>query len=71
MSKPDSRWTRFRRRLSVKIEPAPDEGEAWCMDCALNGGHSLVVSSAGAPLHVERHHREDPGGDLYVISRSP
>jgi hypothetical protein len=66
---PDAPWTRFRRWLSATIEPRPSAGEAWCMDCVLNAGRTRIVSSSGASLHVERHHEEDPGGELYVIAR--
>jgi hypothetical protein len=55
VSSPYSLLTRLRVRLARRIEPYPDAGEAWCMDCALNGGRTLIVPSSGHREHVELH----------------
>ena len=60
MSKPNSRLTRFRRHLAHVIEPGPAAGEAWCVDCAMNDGRTLIVSADGFRDHAGEH-RELPG----------
>jgi hypothetical protein len=52
---PNSRLTRFRRRLAQIIEPLPANGEGWCIDCTLNGGRTLVISPDGYRQHVSEH----------------
>jgi hypothetical protein len=55
MTRPDSLLTRLRRQLARIIEPGPDPGEAWCLDCALNEGRTLIVSADGFRDHAGQH----------------
>ena len=55
MADPDSRLTGFRRWLAQRIEPLPDAGEAWCVDCTLNGGRTALLSATGYEDHASRH----------------
>jgi hypothetical protein len=71
MSDPNSRSTRFRRRLARVITPGPAPGEAWCVDCALNEGRTLVVSADGTWDHIRRHTRELPGRRVGIQSAWP
>jgi len=60
MSNPYSRLTKIRFALSRKLDPYPDKGEAWCMDCVLNDGRTLILNAAAHSDHVEAH-REASG----------
>ena len=55
MSRPNSLATRVRQRLVAWLEPMPDVNEAWCVNCALNGGRTVIVPSRAARAHVEQH----------------
>jgi hypothetical protein len=55
MSNPNSLWTRYRRILAALIEPHPDPGEGWCVDCSLNGGRTVVLPADGLEEHTELH----------------
>jgi hypothetical protein len=71
MSDPNSRLTRLRRRAARIVEPRPDPGEAWCTDCTLNDGRTLVVSADGMREHAERHVREEPAGMVSLQATWP
>ncbi len=60
MSNPYSRLTKIRFALSRRLDPYPDRGEAWCMDCTLNGGRTLILNAAAHHEHVDAH-REASG----------
>lgn len=49
--------------LARMIEPRPDPGEAWCLNCALNGGRTAILSADGARDHGRQHE----GGGLVRI----
>lgn len=55
MASPYSLLTRIRARVATWLEPYPDKGEAWCVNCALNGGRTLVLPSTGHAHHVMQH----------------
>lgn len=55
MTRPNSRTTRLRTWLARKIEPWPPAHEAWCQDCILNGGRTLVIGPGGFEAHSLRH----------------
>lgn len=59
-TKPDSALSRLRRWASDLIDPKPDRGEAWCIQCSLNGGRTLILSADSLVSHREKH------GDDYV-----
>jgi hypothetical protein len=71
MTKPDSPLTGFRRWLARAISPSPDPGEAWCEHCALNDGHTLLVSADGMSDHARRHTEENPGGTISYTASWP
>jgi len=52
---PDSRMAKLRILLAAALDPMPDPGEAWCMDCALNGGRTQVLTATGYMTHVQLH----------------
>jgi hypothetical protein len=58
--RPDSRFTRFRRRLAKRIEPLPPEGEAWCINCVLNDGKTLILPANSGIQHVDAHRDSPP-----------
>lgn len=39
----------------VLIEPGPDAGEAWCVDCRLNEEKTLLIPANSARRHAEKH----------------
>jgi hypothetical protein len=53
---PNSRWSRFRYLLAQWIEPTPDPGESWCVDCSLNSGRTLVLPADSIIQHARRNH---------------
>lgn len=55
MASPYSPLTRIRARLATWLEPYPDKGEAWCVNCTLNGGRTLIVPATGHAHHVMQH----------------
>jgi hypothetical protein len=63
---PGSLLTWMRWRLSRWLEPEPDPGEAWCMECALNGGRTLLLPADGHEIHAERH-GELPGTGVVIM----
>jgi hypothetical protein len=58
MANPHSPLTKIRARLATWLEPYPDRGEAWCVNCALNGGRTLIVPATGHARHVMQHRDE-------------
>jgi hypothetical protein len=60
MASPYSRLTKIRFALSRRLDPYPDKGEAWCMDCTLNDGRTLILNASAHSDHVEAH-REASG----------
>jgi len=55
MTRPASALTRLRIRLARALEPRPDPGEAWCLNCAVNNGRTLVLSVDGKDAHLAQH----------------
>lgn len=66
MANPHSRLTKVRFALSRWLDPYPDRGEAWCMDCVLNDGRTLILNAAGHAGHVERHREASEGSGKWV-----
>lgn len=64
MAKPNSLTTIIRRRLARIIDPLPPGEEAWCIDCTLNDGWTLVVPPAAVFIHLRMH--KDRADDVYV-----
>lgn len=59
MNKPNSRSSRVRKWISRKIDPVPDKGEAWCINCSLNDGRTLVIQTSQIEYHVSTHTGEN------------
>jgi hypothetical protein len=57
MTNPNTFITRFRRKLVKLIEPMPDAGEGWCIDCTLSPGRKRTVVFPADALenHVSNH----------------
>jgi hypothetical protein len=56
--KTGSRWMTFRNllaRAARAIEPQPPAGEAWCVNCSLNGGRTLVIPVNRYGPHLQSH----------------
>jgi hypothetical protein len=68
MADPNSMMTRARLLLVQWLDPSPDNGEAWCVSCTLNGGRTLIVPAPGHLRHVELH-REQQGNRSYLAIR--
>ncbi len=71
MTDPNSSLTRFRRRLAACLDPGPDAGEAWCVNCTLNGGRSLVMPADSSVKHIEMHQRENPKAHIAIKTAWP
>lgn len=70
MAKPNSLTTLLRRWLAEEIKPYPNKGEAWCQDCVMNDGDTLVLDSSIAMNHLNAHrgmpgHRVSMIGNIY------
>jgi hypothetical protein len=59
MAQPYSLLTRFRQWLDVYIDPSPDPGEGWCINCGLNDGRTIVLSADGVNDHINVHKEAD------------
>jgi len=68
MANPYSLLTKIRFALSRRLDPYPDRGEAWCMDCALNGGRTLILNASGHSDHVEAHREASGDGEWVGIA---
>lgn len=55
MANPNSLLTKIRFHLARWLDPFPDRGEAWCMDCAVNNGRTLILNANGHADHVRQH----------------
>ena len=69
MANPHSLLTLVRFRLARWVDPYPDKGEAWCMDCVLNGGRTLILNAAGHPVHVAQHRDAIDRGETAISIR--
>ncbi len=58
MTNPNSRLTRLRQRLVRWLEPQPYLHEAWCQDCMLNQGRTLVLGVGAIRAHTQSHMRQ-------------
>lgn len=68
MASPYSPLTKIRARLATWLEPYPDKGEAWCVNCTLNGGRTLILPATGHTHHVMLH-RDQQGMPSTVAIR--
>ena len=59
MTNPNSLLTKIRRVLADKIDPMPDFGEGWCIDCSLSEGKTVVFSEDGVKAHMSKHDSEE------------
>lgn len=66
MTDPNSLLTRLRRRLVSWADPGPDVGEAWCVDCTMNAGRTVVLPADGSRKHMELHARENPKAHITI-----
>lgn len=55
MPNPNSKLTLIRRAIVKIVEPLPSEGEAWCLDCSLNNGKTIVYLCESVANHVRSH----------------
>ena len=67
MADPNSVTTRVRMIMVRWLDPSPDPGEAWCMECSLHGGRTLILNATGHEEHLGKH-REVPGRE-YIAMR--
>ena len=70
MPNPNSSLTRFRLTLVRWLDPYPDKGEAWCLNCAMNDGKTLIVNASGHLQHVRQHREiseDHPEPDMIAI----
>lgn len=72
MANPYSRLTKIRFALSRWLDPYPDRGEAWCMDCELNDGRTLILNAAAHAEHLHQHRADidDPAGHTTISIRA-
>lgn len=56
MANPNSMLTAIRMRLARLIDPEPDPGEAWCINCSLLPNHGVaLIPVDGIEKHVASH----------------
>lgn len=56
MAQPNSLLTLIRRAIIKRIEPRPDPGEGWCMECDLTPDRRTVVIPADSiNTHILLH----------------
>ena len=70
MANPNSLLVKTRLRLVRWLDPMPDQGEAWCMNCAMNNGRTIILSASGHVHHVEQHRvitEDHPVADAIAI----
>lgn len=69
MANPHSLLTLVRFRLVKWLDPYPDKGEAWCIDCELNGDRTLILPASGHHNHMEKHkeHMTETGHSFVAI----
>lgn len=71
MPDPNSWLTKFRFAVVKLIEPGPELGEAWCIDCSLNDGLTLVIEVDGTQLHARSHVQRGNKEAIRMISSWP
>jgi hypothetical protein len=59
MTNPNSRTTRLRFWLSDILKVYPPPGEAWCVDCSMHDGKTMVVAVNGLNNHLRTHQLND------------
>lgn len=69
MARPDTLTTMLRELISKKLAPQPKVGQAWCVRCNLNDGHTLVFPADGAVGHALEHKRFSPAKHVEIITR--
>lgn len=70
MAKPNSFTTVIRNTIVKLLDPYPDAGEAWCIDCSKNNGLTLVLPESGATKHLEGHAADEDWVKLKMSSRT-
>jgi hypothetical protein len=55
MAKPNSNTTLIRRVLVSLLDPYPPPGHAWCVDCVMFEGRTLILHSDEVVSHLESH----------------
>lgn len=58
--------TKVRLELARVIDPFPDPGEGWCVNCSMNAGKTLILSSSSVEKHVDKHVEINPGEVLRI-----
>ena len=70
MANPNSLLVKVRFRLVRWLDPFPDQGEAWCINCVMNDGRTIILSASGHLHHVEQHRKiteDHPVADAIAI----
>jgi hypothetical protein len=70
MANPNSLLVKVRFRLVRWLDPFPDQGEAWCINCVMNDGRTIILSASGHLHHVEQHREiteDHPVADAIAI----
>jgi hypothetical protein len=71
MPKPNSIITKIRRELANRLQPCPDKGEAWCVNCTLNSGRTAVLSADGISPHTLEHYRINHEDHISILAAWP
>lgn len=69
MSNPYSLPVRLRLRLSRWLDPDPDAGEAWCIQCSLNNRRTKILPADGMKAHAQEH-RDAEGSSRSLTIRA-
>lgn len=70
MRNPGSIMARIRFTLAQAIEPSPDIGEAWYLDCRLNDMKTVVIPADSMFKHAVRHVQTGDGGTAMTLRGS-
>ena len=60
MNKHNSLLTKIRLALVKILDPYPDPGEAWCMNCSFNKNKTIVLTIDSYQNHLEIHSKTNP-----------
>lgn len=71
MAKPNSWLTMVRFAIVRWIEPQPDKGEAWCINCSLNEYLTFIVNADGIKAHAQEHVDSDTNGTVRIMAAWP
>jgi hypothetical protein len=68
VARPDSLTSVMRMWLAGKINVMPPDGVAWCMNCSMNNGITVVLGPSPDPLLSAQYHAKTHSGSNHRMS---